>query len=281
MEAAKAQEELLLKALECHGGSQFQAKEIYVKKENEIRSRRRRIALASLAGSMMLVSQATHASGMPVIDIPGLINAVQNFFATAGQYEKEIKEWERKAKDTKIGGSLNFTIPGVPSQLDFQKVPEDYMLRQACGKKALGMSLDTNPFSFNADSGDYDRQHLQLCVNIQRIRNKKFNETVDFAQQTLRGAENVLLAISAKRNQGNSRGNVQSASSDAERFNADLRLKTARWETNMKSYDTYIEMMQIYQGQVAKAALDGDTLKKAIGVGLRNELLKMKLGVDD
>jgi hypothetical protein len=95
-------------------------------------------------------------------------------------------------------------------------------------------------------------------VNIRMMENRKYNESIDFLNDTVPSMQNALVDIFNARTRNNDQGTVQGADSESLRTANDLAVAAQKWQGRMESYDAYIEVMKTNQKLIAKTALKGD-----------------------
>jgi hypothetical protein len=106
-------------------------------------------------------------------------------------------------------------------------------------------------------TGDWKSQQTQICVNIRMMQNRKYNETVDFMTKTTPSFLESMAKITGMRQTSNDAGNMDAVMSDSLRTANEMEVVAKNFETRMKSYDAYIEVMEANQKVVAQNALKG------------------------
>lgn len=231
--------------------------------------RQKRLA-AILLGSMAVFSSTpVGASGWPVFDLSGLLQALKEFAqnkeqlaADAVEYGEQVSRWSRTLQEyrdalVKIQGLINNF--GLPPGATLERVPDDYMVADVC-RTSASFSAGSLLKKFVLDtSGDLYAQQQQLCVNIQMMENRKRNETVDFLEKTIPSINSTLGEIMGWRfgGAGNEAGTVSAVNSDSLRTANDIAKLQQEWEARMRSYDAYEESMKANQRVLARVALKG------------------------
>ena len=147
---------------------------------------------------------------------------------------------------------------GLPAGAPLVKVPENYMVAETCGGADLSLTGLFKTFVYQP-AGDWKAQQRQICVNIRTMRNRQFNESIDFIGGTMAQVQAALDAITTLRNGSRLLGNMTAVDSDTTRTANDISAKVAEWETRMKAYDAYISVMEQNQKAIAAGALKGST----------------------
>ncbi|WP_313347092.1 hypothetical protein [Stenotrophomonas sp.] len=248
-------------------------------------SRGRLRVLAAMMSVLTIVVPQTAAAGAPVIDITSIVGDIQKFFNDAMVYAKEAKRWEQvKAQIDEaraIFDPLRFGM-GLPEGAKIQKVAPDYLVKEVCGKKAVGLGMETvfSVLKFD-DRYALAGQQRQICVNIQMMENRKFNETVMFLEDTMEQAEDTLRQIfEARVDGGNTTGGVQATQSDTARLTNELNVLSQQWGTRMQGYDAYISAMYARQRVLARVAFRGDPSATAASDVVQTLALKKALEID-
>lgn len=243
-------------------------------------SRRSGIAAGLLVTALLAVPSAN--AGAPVIDITAIIGDIRAWIDDTVQYAKEAERWkEVKAQideASAIFDPLRFSM-GLPPGAALQTVAPNYLVVEACGKGAgrLRMERAVGALRFSTRE-EREAQQLQICVNIQMMQNRKFNETVIFLDRTIKETENAMDAIfRAREDSGNTTGGVQATDSDSARLSNQLGLMAQQWSTRMQGYDAYITVMQSRQNIIARAALQGDPTAEAASDVVKTAVLKAAL----
>lgn len=194
--------------------------------------------------------------------------------ATA-EYAKDELRWMEQLKRysdalVTINGQINSF--GLPAAAPLTRVPDNYLVLETCGTGDLSLTGLFKTFVYKPE-GDWRAQQREICVNIRTMRNRKFNESLEFAGGTLEQMQKALEAISTLRTASNLLGNVTAVDSDSLRAANDISVKVQQWEARMKSYDAYIEVMEENQRVVAALALKGDPNKRLIGDMVKTTIL--------
>jgi hypothetical protein len=245
-------------------------------------AKRTRVRAVVLSIAMLLGTQNAYA-GMPVIDITSIIGEIRSWISDTTEYAKEAVRWNQMKQQIDevraIFDAFNYIV-GLPQGAKLEKVPEKYLVEEACGKKALGFDLKTAASVLGISDGDIAAQQAQICVNIRMIQNRKYNDSVDFLEKTVKEAEEQMYKNFMSRLGSNKTGGVQAADSDTLRLGNELNMMAQQWGTRMQAYDAYIAAQQENQNVLARAALKGNPKNKLLGDLVQTVALKGALSVD-
>ncbi|MFG6067804.1 hypothetical protein ACEU0B_000932 [Stenotrophomonas indicatrix] len=231
--------------------------------------RRSRFAALVLGCAAVLSINPVSASGWPVFDFAGLMQAVEEWGLIdkqSGQdlieFGKQAKRWDDTMKQYQqalVQIQAQLRAIGLPEGQPLVKVDPKYMVAETCGGQGMDFSL-SGLISTIGLSGDQDlkKRQQQICVNIRMMENRKYNESIDFLNETVPTMEHALADILKERQRNNNQGTVQGADSESLRTANDLAVATQKWEGQMRSYDAYIEVLKVNQKLIGKTALKGD-----------------------
>lgn len=245
-----------------------------MKKANDNRKsgrgpRRSRFAALVLGCAAALSTNPVSASGWPVFDFAGLMQAIMDYEVGEGmsaadlaEYKETADRWTKTAKQYQqalVQIQAQMRAIGLPEGQPLVKVDPKYMVAETCGGQGMDFSL-SGLLSTVGLSGDQDlkKRQQQICVNIRMMENRKYNESIDFLNDTVPSMEQALADIFKERTRNNDQGTVQGADSESLRTANDLAVATQKWEGQMQSYDAYIEVLKVNQKLIAKTALKGD-----------------------
>ncbi|AVO30919.1 hypothetical protein D7T48_01090 [Stenotrophomonas maltophilia] len=213
------------------------------------------------------------AGGVPVYDGVNWYEKLWDRLQSAAEFGENVTRWGtllQGVTDAIIKAQGIFKSFGLPPGAMLTPVPDNYMVAESCGS-AGDLSIDTlfSYFVFNP-AGDVKSQQRQICVNIRMMQNRKYNDSVQFIQQTIPKMDELMKLINAARTASSLRGAVDAVNSDSMRTANELAVQSQSWEARMKAYDAYIEVMEANQKVVAQAALKGDPT----AVRLASDLVK-------
>lgn len=241
-----------------------------------------RLGGKALCVALMLSTSNAYA-GYPVTDFGSIIESFMNRLQSAVEFAKEATRWDeikQQIDDARaILDAVNFAMD-LPAGEPLKKVDPKYLVAETCGQDAMGFNLKTALSLAGIEPGDIKSQQKQICVNIRMMQNRKFNDSVEFLDKTVKQAEEAMYENFMRRFGSNKAGGVQSADSDTARLSNELNMMAQQWGTRMQSYDAYIAAMQANQNVLAKAALKGNPKNKALGDIVQTVALKGALSVD-
>ncbi|MEG0193140.1 MAG: hypothetical protein RR698_08240 [Stenotrophomonas sp.] len=200
------------------------------------------------------------------------LNTLASKIQEKTQYIKEnanwVKEWTQTIKEyqellVKIQGITNDF--GLPDAAPLTRVTPKYLVAETCG---TGSDLKGMLTSIVFDStGDWKDQQKQICVNIRMMQNRKYNDAVDFMERTGPSFIKSLDEIASIRFGSSRLGDMNAVANDSLRTANEMNAAIQNFESRIKAYDSYIEVMEANQKIVAQQALKG---KK----GLASDLVK-------
>ncbi|WP_313347098.1 hypothetical protein [Stenotrophomonas sp.] len=245
-------------------------------------AKRMRLRAGVLSIALLLGTQNAYA-GMPVIDITSIIGDIRSWISDTTTYAKEAVRWNQIKQQIDevraIFDAFNYLI-GLPDGAPLKKVPDKYLVEETCGKKALGFDLKTVFTLTGISAGDIASQQAQICVNIRMMQNKKYNDSIDFLEKTVKEAQEQMYKNFMSRIGSNKTGAVQAADSDTLRLGNELTMMAQQWGTRMQAYDAYIAGQEQNQNVLARAALKGNPKNKLLGDLVQTVALKGALSVD-
>jgi hypothetical protein len=247
---------------------------------------------AAMALAIVLTLAAVNANSQQVVTEVGpslgqqFLNQINTYRAQlqqAMQYIKDNTQWATDwAQTLKEYQEALVTVQGVinsfglPDAAPLVPVTPNYLVAETCGAGAdLRGFVSSIVFS---NSGDWKSQQTQICVNIRMMQNRKYNDSVDFMLTTAPAFLNSLERITSLRLLNSKRGNMDAVANDSLRTANEMNAAAKNFETRMKSYDAYIEVMEANQKIVAQKALKGrSTLASDL---VKTALLKTALNID-
>lgn len=258
-----------------------------------IRSDRRRskkFMLGGLALSCILAmgnANAVFGVGDTVIEvgpswIQHTLNQINTYLAqieAAGEYTEQAMRWRSTLSHyqqqlIRIQGIISGF--GLPKGVDLTPVLLNYNVAERCG--GFSISSLTKVFNLNGSGNIYEQQK-QICANIQMMENMKYNATVEFLNKTAPEMEAELKTLDTRRNSSNENGSVDANTNDALRMTASMEGRFKVWETQVQSYDSYIQIMQSTQKILAQGALKGKS--GLLGTFVKTAALKSALEIND
>lgn len=227
---------------------------------------------------------------LPTIEIPGasLFAQILSQLNTAAQkvqdkleyYEQKMR-WLRTLQQfqqalIQVQAAINSF--GLPTSPMMTPVAENYLVAEKCGGN-LDFSLSSMISTFVLDlDGDIKSQQQKVCASIQMMQNRKFNDSVNFMNETLPSMTESLLRVLSIRLVSNDQGQVQGADSESLRLANDLAVQSQAWQARMQAYDAYISTMTQNQNILATKALKGKN--SLVSNLVKTAALKTALSID-
>lgn len=198
---------------------------------------------------------------------------------SATEYTEQVQRWQKTLQHhqqqlVKIQGLV--TTLGMEKGLSMQEVDaETYQVAERCGG---GLNVQALTQVFNIDgAGDVYKQQKQICANIQRAQNMKYNVTVRYMRDTIPKLESMLREMEKERNKDNNQGTVEATTSKAAQISTDLDLRYNNWQSQVQTYDAYTQSMTETQKLLAQNALKGK--QGILGTVVKTASLKAALEV--
>jgi hypothetical protein len=242
----------------------------------------RRFGYLGLIG-LMVATNTVSATGVPVVDGAHILTTTQSWFGewgkTAAQWGKEGQQWKQTwdhymQQLIKMKGLV--MSKGLDKGVNLQSVDENtYMVAERCGSGFNVHSLTSN-FSLNSAGNIYEQQR-QICGNIQRVENMKYNLTVKFMKDNVPSMENMLEEIAKERNTDNNQGTVEGTTSKSAQMSNALDVNFQNYQSQIATYDAYAESLGGIQRVLARGALKGK--QGMLGSFVKTAALKTALEV--
>lgn len=216
----------------------------------------------------------------PVHTFQNILTQLKDMAAQAAEYQQQYARWTQtyshyQQQLVRMSGIIKSF--GLPAGRALEKVPEDYLVAERCGG---GFSLTAGLRAIlPARSGDYVTQQRDICAQIQMIQNTKYNETVQFIQQTVPAMQADMQRVQDMRGQGNENGTVDASAEASLQLMANLETQMQTWSARMQSYDSFIVTLKDAQRQIAQMALKGE--RNPIGTLVKTSALKAALEIDN
>lgn len=244
----------------------------------------RRLGFLGVVG-LVVATNAVSATGIPVVDGGHIITTTTSWI---GQWGKEGAQWVKEGQQWKqtwdhymqqlIAMKGLVMSMGMDKGLNLEPVDENtYMVAERCGS---GFSLGslTKAFSLNGAGNIYEQQK-QICSNIQRVQNIKYNLTVKFMKENVPKMENMLTQIAKERNVNDNQGTVEGTTSKSIQMSNNLDVNFQNYQTQIASYDAYVASLESLQRVLAQGALKGQ--QGMLGSFVKTAALKTALEVGD
>ncbi|RDZ28738.1 hypothetical protein [Lysobacter silvisoli] len=261
-------------------------------KRNSQQAKGRKSKKLALAGVFLACSLTVgNGSAMgPVVEVgPNLIQSILNQintysqrFADTAEYAANVQRWLQQVQHFQqqlINMQSLLNNVGMPASNVWVKVDENsYMVAESCDRGGGGISMSglLNMVGLTP-GGDVLAKQKEICANIRRARNKKYNYTVDFVQTVAPQMQSMLNSVNTTRNSSNTQGNVANVDASSNQISNDLALKFQIWQGQMQTYDVYIATMEETQRTLAYKAMSGE--QTILGGLVKTAALKTALSV--
>lgn len=164
---------------------------------------------------------------------------------------------------------------GLPTGQTLRKVDADYLVADRCGG---GLSLGNVLYALAPKrSDDLIQQQRAICVQLQRLQNTRYNETVELLAETMPKMEAQVKLVSDMRKRDNTNGTVDGSAQAALQTMADMQKEMQEWDSRMDAYDGLAAALKESQRQLAQMALKGD--RNPIGTVVKTAALRAALKV--
>lgn len=249
----------------------------------------RRGRLVGFAFAASLALSAPVSAGMPVLDPSNLVQnlvaameSVKSTLADTAEYAKMAERWDKQLEQYRqqlVNVQAKMRVIGMPEMQQLEPLPENYMVAETCGGDgaALPMKRLWTRVDITDDQGIRDQQR-QICVNIRVMKNKQYNDSVEYLASSIPGMKKLLGDIYEVRSKNNDQGRVQGADSESLRTANDLEVSSMEWQGRMMAYDAYIQTMEENQRILANELLKGSRSNKLARSVVRTAALKAALG---
>jgi hypothetical protein len=227
-------------------------------------------AAALTVGSVSHMSDA-RASGIPVVDIAAITNAIKNYYdqyfrwidtaknyaETTAHYAAQVAQW--KTQFDKLT-HLNFELFTMEHQ--FTEVDANFGADVECpgpiAANGLAGVLDTALNKLVPDmNGDVVAQQHDLCVMIVQAKNGKYNSTVHFLNSLKVKAYELAATKGLALTTSGEIGNTTGLLAQLEQFNSTLATSKTDWESEQKQIDVQIDMLLTMQAHLSRRAMKG------------------------
>lgn len=183
-------------------------------------------------------------------------NQAKRWAQTQNQYTKQATFWQQQMVTLQ---AMNFSL--FTMQNSFKQIDPHYGVKDACPGLQGGLSADitTALQAFVPDMGkSVVQQQQQLCQLIVLIKNKKYNDTVDYLQ-TVAYQTSQLQEIETQRLNDvmQEPGKLSANDNEAQRFQGRITNAQQTWEANMRQDDAQIGMLQSVQANLSRRAMGG------------------------
>ncbi|KAB8173758.1 hypothetical protein FKV24_014005 [Lysobacter maris] len=228
---------------------------------------KQRHAMLALALGGLLAS-GNALAGIPVIDPTQIAGQITEFVKEAGRWGEQGQQWIKEARqfqqqyDSLLSsvGSMRATF-GLPEGIEMQKVDEREYVEERCGPAYGGGVGGMLGQVFQVDlRGDVYQQRYKLCEGAQMMRNRQYNETVEYLQEVMPKMQGELESAGDKFvGSGKTQGDMGSYFAKLQKVDADMSEANERYEARMRAYTTYIAAVERASGTLTRAAMRGQS----------------------
>ncbi|WP_323548727.1 hypothetical protein [Xanthomonas campestris] len=170
----------------------------------------------------------------------------------------------------------------LPGGVKLVKVDEDFMVRERCGGEAPSIfsvsglkEIVLSKIQETLKTEDLDKQQKKTCAFIQMLKNKRYNDSIDFLETTMPAFQRELDII-ARSNIGNrTPGQMAQAMYKLKVLSNTMDIQMATWNSRNQAYESYIVLMEDKQKSLAKQALNGKEV--LLGTVVKNLALRAAL----
>lgn len=232
-------------------------------KNKSVKRKHKKPLTVGLALMCSLVIGSTSAQWIvydPTHTMQNILTQLEQMSKDVAEYAEQAARWQQQYSHYRqqlIKAQSMLTKLGLPQSVTLEKVSDDYLIADRCKGASDGILSELKSLLTLDPNGDFVKQQQSICVNIQVMENRKYNETVDFLKSSMPELEQTLATLKNMRDSSNDQGNLTKVSYDAEALTADMNKSFAEWESRMNSYDAYIQSMQQAQKTLTQIALKG------------------------
>ena len=202
-----------------------------------------------------------------------LTNQLQDYYRYADDAMKWKSQLEEMQKQIAQLQNAALTLGLRPGQ-DLTPVPLDKNVAERCG--GFNLSALTQVFNING-SGDIYQQQKQVCANIQRMENTKYNLTVEYLREYQDRVKDEFKAVSDKAKESKNAGDLVKPMQDALLASQSQKNMTDDYNNRIQSYNSYIDVMRNNQKLLGQIALKGSRTNQVLGQLGRTAILEAAL----
>lgn len=105
--------------------------------------------------------------------------------------------------------------------------------------------------------GNVFAQQYDLCVKMQRMRNRQYNEMVTYLSTTVNSMQQMNNELTSVLSTARNSGDVMGATANALSASRKQAMANSEFETRMTAYNAYYQTQKQNQGSLAKGAMRG------------------------
>lgn len=222
-------------------------------------------AIAATCGFHAEPAKAT----LPVLDYSALIQQAEAIQARLEEWEKTYAHyqgvmshyqaqaafWQQQLNKLR---TLDFEL--LQLEQNFQTIDQNYGVAIMCPGASTSIIDKVTSSLTNLVNPDSDLigQQKEICANIVRTENRKYNDTVKYLQSLRKQTDELTQLTDMKKNDvGNSPGNTEGLIAEIQRYQSSTQLSKTGWESSMQQYDLTISLLKQQQTVLSRRALNG------------------------
>lgn len=220
---------------------------------------------ATASGGLFTPNRADAYIASEITQILNNVSLMFSQFQHYYRYADDAAKWQQQMREMQrqISKVQNMAMSlGLKPGQQLTPVDEDFNVAERCG--GFSLSSLTQVFNINK-SGDIYAQQKQVCTNIQKMENMKFNETVEYLTVYKERAEREMAELNSLNRATEDQGDMLKRIQDSmARLNGNDSY-TEHFQNQMEAYDGYIEIMRNNQRMLGQIALKGSKAGNVLG----------------
>ncbi|MEB2230262.1 MULTISPECIES: hypothetical protein [Xanthomonas] len=260
---------------------------------------RKTYAFRSKLRTLVLVAGCTVCLNGQAVTFIDPANLVENFtqrvqsawqFAKDNsQYAKEAQyfidqaqRWKRQYDAAMAFINLQAFRSLLPDGVKLEKVDEEYMVKERCGGDAPSVfsvsglkEIIKSKVQEAMNSEGIDEQQKKTCAYIQMLKNKQYNESIDFLEKTMPAFQRRLDGIVIGASGNKKPGEISALMFELKALSNAMDIQMSTWTARNQAYQSYIVLMEDKQKSLATQALKGKEI--LLGTVVKNLALRAAL----
>jgi hypothetical protein len=224
------------------------------------------------------------SGGALIANVKSQIDTLLRQIEALAEYGEKAARWIRILQQFQdMMNSINSMIStlGLPAGVALERVPENYMVAEKCGVSGDIGSVLSSLMGEMVGFGMNDntkRKQQELCVSIQRMQNRQFNEIVDYMKDSMGQLNTLRSQLASFRGTGTrTSGDMSGSIYEVEKTNGEIEQKMSEFQARMTAYNTYIKSQKQVQATLAQTTLRGKP--SIMGEVIKTAALKTALSV--
>ncbi|MEA9755516.1 hypothetical protein [Xanthomonas campestris] len=260
------------------------------KKPHSVRSKLRTLVL--VAGCTVCLNGQAVTFIDPANLVENFTQRVQSAWQFAkdnSQYAKEAqyfidqaRRWKQQYDAAMAMIDLQSYRSMLPGGIKLEKIDDEYMVKERCGGEAPNVfsisglkEIITSKVEETLNSEGIDKQQKKTCAYIQMLKNKRYNDSIDFIEKTMPAFQLELDRIVARGRGNNTPGQVSARMFELKALSNAMDIQMSTWTSRNQAYETYIVLMEDKQKSLATQALRGKEV--LLGTVVKNLALRAAL----